>query len=142
MASSPQNLNQYLNDLESYQRKKQRKDPHNRVKLPFFRKAHNRFKSIPDHSEMVQIASSKDLHARMKRHQPYLTPANLHGISQEYLDQQFEGGGGINVVTGHSRKQSVQLPDIKSHLMSPNSFQAVLLPGTSRRSPIKMKIDF
>jgi hypothetical protein len=66
--------------------------------MPFFRKVH-KLKSYTEESDIIHIVSAKDLHARMKRHEPYLTPfISPQIVSPQYLDPAFgDGGGGVIV---------------------------------------------
>lgn len=59
MAPSPKvSLNHYLNDLDTYQRKKKNRDPTNRVNIPYYRKVAklNNHSSL-DNANQISIAS-------------------------------------------------------------------------------------
>ena len=59
MAPSPKvTLNHYLNDLDTYQRKKKNRDPTNRVNIPYYRKVTKlNNQSSVDNANEISIAS-------------------------------------------------------------------------------------
>ena len=71
MASSPKvTLNHYLNDLDTYQRKKKNRDPTNRVNIPYYRKV----KKLNNHSSFdnaneISIVSQLVLFQRDRKHE-------------------------------------------------------------------------
>ena len=157
MATSPRlNLNQYLNDLETYQRKKRQRDPSNRVNIPYFRKvAKIREVSISPSENQISIASHMHLQAREKRHAPLIItrrePPPLDFPKLDLLggdlDTQSveEAGGGINVNRQSKvRQHSSMLPELpnKRSLVSPNlspvvsTSKAALVPFNRRQQEI------
>jgi len=127
MASSPRvNLNQYLNDLDTYQRKKVKKDPNNRVNVPYYRKvAKLPHSGMNSPGNQIHITKGLTLQERDKKHGPNLVPAlklkssnrglysRLPNCSYPHIDvstsgdrsgSSVEGGGGI--LAGGPRRNS------------------------------------
>ena len=72
MAPSPKvTLNHYLNDLDTYQRKKKNRDPTNRVNIPYYRKVTKlNNQSSVDNANEISIASQLVLVQRDRKNKP------------------------------------------------------------------------